>query len=464
MVLVIKNQHHFLCAKKEIETTDNTLIKYNRQTTFYRSDVKLSHKDFILNLLNLKDEDIRFDEDFYSEEIIRTVESKIFHATLTYSPEVCYICDHVLDSGIIKHGFKISSIKLPNVSGFNAYLKLKKQRYLCKHCNSTFTLRTSVVNKNCYISNNTKLSVALSARDKISEKDIARNHNISHSSVNRIIDGFYLHYKPNFNFLPKHLSFDEFKSVKSASGAMSFIFIDSETGNIVDIVEDRRLHILNNYFSKYSKTARNSVETIVIDMYSPYISLIKSLFPNAKIIIDKFHIVQLLNRSLNKTRIKLMNKDKQNYNKVKRYWKLILKDASQIDSATFKYHRSFRKQMSEAEIINYLLDLDTELRASYVLYHKFRYYIKIKDFNSLNTLLHNFDNNISDYMKTSLKTLKKYIDYIRNALEYDYTNGTLEGINNKIKVIKRIAFGYRSFYHFKNRILITQNLAILKTA
>ena len=46
-----------------------------------------------------------------------------------------------------------------------------------------------------------------------------------------------------------------------------------------------------------------------------------------------------------------MNKDKHNYNKLKKYWKLILKDASKIDSATFKYHPSFRKLMSEAEII-----------------------------------------------------------------------------------------------------------------
>ena len=45
-----------------------------------------------------------------------------------------------------------------------------------------------------------------------------------------------------------------------------------------------------------------------------------------------------------------------------------------------------------------------------------------------------------------------------NFLNYPYTNGFIEGTNNKIKVIKRIAFGYRSFYHFKARILITQGL------
>jgi len=422
----------------------------------------LSHNDFILNLLNLKDKNIKFDDNFLSVEVINNVESKVFHAKLTYTPDACHNCGHVFDNNIIKYGFKSSRIKLPSVSGFNAYLKLKKQRYFCKHCNSTFILKTNVVNKNCFISNNTKLSIALSAKDKISEKDIAKNHNVSHSTVNRVIDSFYQHYKPKFNYLPKHLCFDEFKSVKSADGAMSFIFCDADTGQIVDIVEDRRLHVLNNYFMKYSKAARNAVRTVVIDMYSPYISLIKSIFPKAKIIIDKFHIIQLFSRALNKTRIKIMNKDEKNYNKFKKYWKLLLKDTSSISYTTYNYHRSFKKPMREIDIINYLIDLDPELKATYELYHDIRYCIKHKDFSLLNRTLSNVNNLISDYMKTSVKTLQKYIGYIENSFIYDYTNGILEGINNKIKVIKRIAFGYRSFYHFRNRILITQNLATLK--
>jgi transposase len=62
--------------------------------------------------------------------------------------------------------------------------------------------------------------------------------------------------------------------------------------------------------------------------------------------------------------------------------------------------------------------------------------------------------NISSYMKTSIKTLRENKSYIINTLITNYTNGVIEGIINKIKVIKRIAFGYRSFYHFKLRILI----------
>ncbi|MBR2708630.1 MAG: transposase [Bacilli bacterium] len=60
------------------------------------------------------------------------------------------------------------------------------------------------------------------------------------------------------------------------------------------------------------------VKYIVIDMYFTYITLIIKMFPNAKIIIDKFHLTQLISRFLNKTRIMVMKNDKKNYNKFKR--------------------------------------------------------------------------------------------------------------------------------------------------
>ena len=93
---------------------------------------------------------------------------------------------------------------------------------------------------------------------------------------------------------------------------------DGKTGKIIDIVEDRKLNNLLNYFSFFTHKARSNVKLIVIDMYSPYISLIKKMFPNADIIIDEFHIIQLISTSLNKTRINLMKK-KKNYNKLKSY-------------------------------------------------------------------------------------------------------------------------------------------------
>lgn len=114
----------------------------------------MSLNNSITNLLNLKDKNIIFTENFYSDEIIDNVEYKVFKGKLTHTPDCCYNCGHIFDKDIIKYGFKLSIIKIPKVSNFDSYLKLKKQRYFCKHCNSTFILKINIVDKNCYISNN----------------------------------------------------------------------------------------------------------------------------------------------------------------------------------------------------------------------------------------------------------------------------------------------------------------------
>ena len=106
---------------------------------------------------------------------------------------------------------------------------------------------------------------------------------------------------------------------------MSFIYMDAQTHKVVDIVYNRQLRHLKYYFLAYQKEVRDKVKTICIDMVLTYIELIRSCFPKAKIIIDRFHVVQLISRSLNKTRIQTMNANKDHYTKLKRYWRLLLK-------------------------------------------------------------------------------------------------------------------------------------------
>lgn len=108
------------------------------------------------------------------------------------------------------------------------------------------------------------------------------------------MDSYYNLGKAFKNYLPKVLLFDEFKSVKSTDGHMSFHLCDGFTWQTIDIVEDRKLLSLIRYFGIYSHNAIKRVKYIVIDMYSPYISLIKKIFSNALIIIDTFHIIQLI--------------------------------------------------------------------------------------------------------------------------------------------------------------------------
>lgn len=87
------------------------------------------------------------------------------------------------------------------------------------------------------------------------------------------------------------------------------------------------------------------------------------------------------------------------------------------------------------------------------------YDINTKDKNALKNHLKFYQTeDISDYMKIAINSILKNFDYVTNALDYKYSNGAIEGINNYIKTIKRIAFGYKSFYHFRNRILISKKL------
>ena len=226
----------------------------------------MSNQNYITEMLELKDKNIIFKENCYYKEKIKGVTHKVFDGYLTYQPLYCDRCGVVFDENFEKHGFITSNIKVPDVSGYKTILRLHKQRYLCKHCNKAFTLKTNIVNYGCFISNNTKHKIANDLVKKRSEKDIALDNNVSPNTVERIMDSYYETQKLYKHYLPEVLSFDEFKSVKSADGAMSFHMCNGVTGQTIDIVEDRRLDKLIKYFFYYDYKTRSKVKFIIIDI------------------------------------------------------------------------------------------------------------------------------------------------------------------------------------------------------
>ena len=86
--------------------------------------------------------------------------------------------------------------------------------------------------------------------------------------------------------------------------------------------------------------------------------------------------------------------------------------------------------------------------------------------NKFLRIIHEKQENVSPHMIRALKTYRKFEKYIVNSFKYDYNNGVIEGTNNLIKCIKRIAFGYKSFRHFKTRILLVKGIikVVNKTA
>lgn len=183
---------------------------------------------------------------------------------------------------------------------------------------------------------------------------------------------FYRPLNPLKQSLPKALCFDEFKSVRSVSSAMSFIMMDGDT-ELLDILENRRLPYLERYFLRFSSEVRQAVQWIVIDMYAPYVSLVKKLFPNAKLIIDRFHIVQHIGQTFRNQRIKETNRllkhpsssQKSLDRKLKRYWKILQKEEGKLDYNKRTWRAGFKEYLTESEIVDRLLKDCPSLRSGY---------------------------------------------------------------------------------------------------
>ena len=418
--------------------------------------ISLSLSNLIKTILNIQDNNLSFPEEDYCQIIQKdNLLIKVFKGFL--KSNYCS-CPHCNSKNIVKNGSRNRKIKYIPIQNYNIQLELNVQRYICKECKKTFSPSTNIVGNNSSISNNLKYTIALELQKNISLTSIAKRYNISISSVQRIMDNCYSDFKVNKEHLPEAICIDEFKSVKNIDGAMSFVFANYQTKSIVDIVEDRKLNSLIEYFSRFSLEARNNVKYICMDMYTPYISLVNSIFPNAKIVLDKFHIVNLVNRAFNQTRISIMNSIQGDSlkRKFKLFWKSLLKYYPDLCQVNY-YCQSFKRKLSSKDKVDYLLEKSPELEVNFNIYQDIIQAIKHNNFKRFESVVKKYlgtKEKISKKMIITLKTLKKYMKYIENMFESNITNGVIEGLNNKIKSIKRTAFGYSSFRNFKKRILI----------
>ena len=415
---------------------------------------------YILNLLNIKDQNIFINTNNIEERKIKNKNYKIIEGILTYKPKCCPICGVVNESSndIIKWGFrKNCKIKIPKISNCYSLLILHKQRFFCKHCNNTFIAETNLIDRNKNISNNTELQLNLELMKKQSEKDIAKRLDISVSKIDRKLNEISSHKILRHETLPTSMNWDEFKATKDTKGKMAFIITNNESGNIFDIKDSRKTYDLEKYFKRYSRKERDKVKHISIDFYSGYISLAEKLFKNADISIDRFHIIIQVYNALNNARIKLCYKNNPNYKKLKDYWKLIVKNERDLSDEK-KYSKHFKKDISQKEIVQYLINTDKTLEATYECYQGIINSLNDKDFNKFKSIITHGNKNISDKMKQTLKLFNKNIKYIENSFKYDINNGIIEGTNNLIKCLKRIAFGYRKYDHFIARIFLIKGV------
>lgn len=402
-------------------------------------------------LIGIKDKNITLNKVLKHKTHIEMI------ATLDYAPGNCNHCQ----GKQIKYDFqKPSKIPFLEVAGFPSLIRLKKRRFQCKNCRKVTVSETSLVQKNCQISEPLRQKVAQALVNRQALTHIAQDLAISTSTVHRKLKEFT--FKEDFSRLPEILSIDEFSYQK---GKLAFIAQDFETKKIITILENRTQITIRNHFFRYSKEARNSVKVVTVDMSGSYIPMIPKLFPKAKIVIDRFHIVQHMSRALNHTRIQLMTQfDKKSleYRALKYYWKSVLKDSRKLSLNSFR-SRTFGETLTPKECLTEIFHLVPELKGYYDLYQFLLFHLQEKNADYFFDLIEEALPHLNQTFKTALRTILHHKQHVINAIELPYSNAKLEATNKLIKDIKRNAFGFRNFDNFKKRIFIALNMQKEKT-
>ena len=402
--------------------------------------------NFITNILGIKDKNIiildYLDAGTHKEVI----------AKLDYPAPKCHNCQ----GQMAKYDFqKESKIPYLECAGFKTLIRLRKRRFRCKDCGKTAVSETSLVKKNHQIATVVKQKITQKLIEKLPMTAIAESLSVSTSTVIRQLHKFK--FKTDLNYLPEHMSWDEYSFKK---GKMSFIAQDYDTRKIVAILDGRTQATIRNHFLRYSRETRSRVKVITMDMFSPYYDIARKLFPNAKIVLDRFHIVQHLSRAMNRVRIQIMNqfdRKSHEYKALKRYWKLIKQDSYTLSRKRF-YRPTFRAHLTNKEILEKLLSYSQDLRDHYELYQLLLFHFQEKHADYFFELITESISAVNPIFQTIFRSFLRDQDKIINALELPYSNAKLEATNNLIKVIKRNAFCFRNFENFKTRILIALNI------
>ena len=402
--------------------------------------------NFITNILGIKDKNIiildYLDAGTHKEVI----------AKLDYPAPKCHNCQ----GQMAKYDFqKESKIPYLECAGYKILIRLRKRRFRCKDCGKIAVSETSLVKKNHQIATIVKQKITQKLIEKLPMTIIAESLYVSTSTVIRQLHKFK--FKTDLNYLPEHMSWDEYSFKK---GKMSFIAQDYDTRKILAILDGRTQTTIRNHFLRYSRETRSRVRVITMDMFSPYYDIARKLFPNAKIVLDRFHIVQHLSRAMNRVRIQIMNqfdRKSHEYKALKRYWKLIQQDSYTLSRKRF-YRPTFRAHLTNKEILEKLLSYSQDLRDHYELYQLLLFHFQEKHADYFFELITESISAVNPIFQTIFRSFLRDQDKIINALELPYSNAKLEATNNLIKVIKRNAFGFRNFENFKTRILIALNI------
>lgn len=354
--------------------------------------------------------------------------------------EHTYPCCHSKTSKV--HDYRFQLIKDIPIYYKDTFIYYRKRRYVCKNCGKRFYEKNTFLPKRARKTNRLSAFIIEKLKEKQSMKDIAKLSNVSITTVSNLLP--YL--SVNISYLPEVLCIDEFKG-NAGNFKYQVSLMDGKKRKIIDIIECRHKVHLFSYFNKFSLEERKKVKYIVMDLWQPYKDLAKTYFPKAKIVADRFHYTRYIVQAVDTVRKKVQNtltSEERRYFKhskkllLSRYINLSKEQREELNYILINYSEELRRVYNEKEELLDIVHSDEK----YLAIDKLNRWVK-----------YNLDSKY-EVLNECAKTYQNWIEEIRNSLLVPYSNGVIEGYNNKIKVLKRIAFGFRNFHNFKARILL----------
>lgn len=336
--------------------------------------------------------------------------------------------------------YRLQTVKDLTVAGKPLIVTVRKRRYICKECNSTFTENNPYIKRYCHYPQRFYFESIKETLTLQSFTSIARRVGVSVSSIIRWFD--------NINYpkaeLPSCIAIDEFKG-NAGGEKFQCNLADPVKHKIIDILPNRDSEDLCKHFLEYTYDERAKVKKVVMDLSTLFRSVAKKLFPEAKIIADKFHVIRVVINSLENVRKRIQKE----FHDAKRKW--------------FKRSRHLLlkpeyKLTDEDKIeLNRMLNSSSELEKAWLLKELFYEIFKEKERKAAKRQLRDWlllaaELSVPEFQHC-ITTFTNWSTEIANIVGENISNGFIEGSNNKIKVLKRISFGFQNFRRSRNRIL-----------
>ncbi|NLZ54034.1 MAG: ISL3 family transposase [Thermoanaerobacteraceae bacterium] len=348
-------------------------------------------------------------------------------------PKCNDLTDHV-------HDYRIQIIKGPPLGDRFILYHYRKRRYICPSCGKRFYENNSFVPRYHRMSSSLVSFILKELQSTNSRKSVAERCNVSSYTVSRVFDFV----SPGRPKLPEVLSIDEFKG-NAETGKYQCIITDPKNHKVLDILPGREAHHLSTYFFSFPREERSKVKVVVIDMWKPYSDMAKIYFKNAIVVIDRFHYIRQALWAFDKIRREEQHKFSKERRKYFKRSKKIL------------WSRFSKLSDENKEAVEVMLRLSPRLKEAYLLKEKFLDFIDSTTFDEAKKKLEAWYiyvsvSNLPEF-NYCFETIRRWQDNILNSFKVPYTNGFTEGVNNKIKVLKRNAFGLRNFNRLRSRIL-----------